>query len=161
MALQINKQNTWKVELLSIIALSICLYIVASHYDFLEIIVEFSREHENLEIDEFITVGIFLVFSLSFFSFRRLNEALITKTIITHKNIELEKALDEIKELKGILPICSSCKSIRNDGGFWEKVETYIQRNTNALFTHSMCPDCMKKFYPDFVNGQGDSGPDQ
>lgn len=66
------------------------------------------------------------------------------------KNKELEKALSEIKELRGILPICSFCKKIRNDKGYWEQIEVYIHNHTDADFSHSICPECLRKNYPDF-----------
>jgi len=55
---------------------------------------------------------------------------------------ELQQALAQIKTLSGLLPICSSCKKIRDDQGYWEKVELYITKNTEATFTHGYCPDC-------------------
>ncbi len=58
-----------------------------------------------------------------------------------------EKALTEVKTLKGFLPICSSCKKIRNDKGYWQAVEQYIKEHSDAEFTHGICPDCMKKLY--------------
>ncbi|MBK7190467.1 MAG: PAS domain-containing protein [bacterium] len=68
---------------------------------------------------------------------------------------ELRAALAEIRELQGILPICAGCKKIRNDSGYWEQVETYIELHTRAQFSHGMCPDCMVRLYPDF--GRKDS----
>jgi PleD family two-component response regulator len=65
------------------------------------------------------------------------------------KNIELQKALDEVRQLRGILPICANCKSIRDDQGYWEQIETYISNHSEAVFSHSICPDCVKKLYPD------------
>ena len=58
---------------------------------------------------------------------------------------ELHKALDEIKTLRGIIPICSYCKKIRDDNGAWDVVEAYITEHTDAVFTHGACPDCFKK----------------
>jgi hypothetical protein len=55
---------------------------------------------------------------------------------------KLDKVLDELEHLRGILPICSSCKKIRNDSGYWEHVEAYISQHSMAQFSHSMCPDC-------------------
>lgn len=60
---------------------------------------------------------------------------------------ERQKALSEIKILSGMLPICSSCKKIRNDEGYWEQLENYISNHSGAEFTHGFCPDCAKKFY--------------
>jgi AmiR/NasT family two-component response regulator len=66
-----------------------------------------------------------------------------------HKE-ELEKALAEIKTLRGILPICSHCKKIRDDKGYWNQIESYIRDHSEAEFSHSVCPDCLKKHYPKY-----------
>jgi DNA-binding response OmpR family regulator len=58
---------------------------------------------------------------------------------------ELQEALDRIKTLEGILPICMYCKKIRNDQNYWEQVDIYIEEHSNVEFTHSLCPDCMEK----------------
>ena len=72
------------------------------------------------------------------------------KLLIKEKelNFKLEKALSEVKNLTGLLPICASCKKIRNDGGYWEQVEDYIKTHSEAEFSHSICPSCMEKLYP-------------
>jgi CheY-like chemotaxis protein len=62
---------------------------------------------------------------------------------------ELEDALAEIKTLRGILPICSSCKKIRDDEGYWNQLEAYIQEHSEAVFSHGLCPECGKKLYPE------------
>ncbi len=64
-------------------------------------------------------------------------------------NAELKKALENEKILTGLLPICAHCKNIRNDKGYWEAVEGYITEHTEAHFSHSICPSCMVKLYPD------------
>ncbi len=64
---------------------------------------------------------------------------------------KLQKAIAEIKNLSGLLPICASCKKIRNDKGYWEQVETYITNHSDAEFSHGFCPECMEKFYPDLI----------
>jgi AmiR/NasT family two-component response regulator len=64
-------------------------------------------------------------------------------------NKELEKALSEIKTLRGILPICASCKNVRDDKGYWNQIESYIRDHSEAEFSHSLCPECAKKLYPD------------
>lgn len=61
---------------------------------------------------------------------------------------ELKSALDEIKTLSGLLPICSHCKKIRDDSGYWLGVEHYIAARSDAQFSHGICPDCMREFYP-------------
>lgn len=65
------------------------------------------------------------------------------------KNHELKQALGEIKYLRGILPLCSFCKKIRNDQGYWQQVDQYIQQHTEADVSHGICPVCFEKHYPD------------
>ncbi|MFC1524496.1 PAS domain S-box protein [Thermodesulfobacteriota bacterium] len=64
--------------------------------------------------------------------------------------IKLQKALDEIKTLQGILPICASCKSIRDDQGYWNQIECYFRDHSELHFSHGICPDCAKKLYPGY-----------
>ncbi|MBI9085842.1 MAG: response regulator [Desulfobacterales bacterium] len=65
-------------------------------------------------------------------------------------NEALQRALDEIKTLRGIIPICAHCKKIRDDKGYWEQIETYIHQHSDAEFSHSICRECAKVHYPDF-----------
>lgn len=67
--------------------------------------------------------------------------------LLQKKNQELHSALDQIKRLQGILPICSFCKQIRNDDGYWQQVDDYIKEHSEAEFSHSVCPICMEKEY--------------
>jgi PAS domain S-box-containing protein len=62
---------------------------------------------------------------------------------------ELQEALTQIKTLKGLLPICSSCKMVRDDSGYWNQIEAYIQAHSEAQFSHSLCPECAKRLYPE------------
>ena len=62
---------------------------------------------------------------------------------------ELQEALAKVKLLSGFIPICASCKKIRDDTGYWQQVEAYIQKHSNAEFSHSICPDCSHKLYPE------------
>lgn len=66
---------------------------------------------------------------------------------LKEKVAELEEALASIKTLRGLLPICSHCKKIRDDQGYWKQIEVYIQKHSDALFSHSICPDCIEEIY--------------
>ena len=66
--------------------------------------------------------------------------------------INLQKALSEVKKLSGFLPICSSCKKIRDDSGHWRQVEEYVRDHSEAEFTHSICPDCLRRLYPEIAD---------
>jgi PAS domain-containing protein len=70
---------------------------------------------------------------------------------ITAQRDELERALADIRRLRGILPICANCKKIRNDEGYWDQVEDYITDHSEAEFSHSLCPDCARELYPDYA----------
>ncbi len=63
---------------------------------------------------------------------------------------ELKAALAEVKQLSGLLPICSHCKKIRDDEGYWNQIESYITKHSDAKFSHGICQECLKKYYPDF-----------
>lgn len=71
---------------------------------------------------------------------------------IEARNLLLQARDSEIKRLRGMLPICSSCKKIRNDHGYWQQIEEYITHHSEAEFTHGLCPACMNKLYPGFAD---------
>lgn len=70
-----------------------------------------------------------------------------------HLIVDLKDALCKVKTLSGLLPICASCKKIRDDNGYWSQIESYIKIHSEAEFSHSICPDCAKKLYPDLDLG--------
>ncbi len=74
------------------------------------------------------------------------NEALIK---------ELKEAMSEVKTLGGLLPICSCCKKIRDDKGYWKQIESYISDHSNATFSHSICQSCVKELYPELADENG------
>ena len=85
----------------------------------------------------------------------------IAEDITEHKRAEqereelitqLQSALANVKLLSGFLPICASCKKIRNDEGFWQQIEAYIRDHSEAKFSHGICPDCAKKLYPELFD---------
>ncbi|MFO7606381.1 MAG: HAMP domain-containing protein [Desulfurivibrionaceae bacterium] len=64
---------------------------------------------------------------------------------------DLQAAIAEVKVLSGMLPICASCKNIRDDQGYWKQIESYIQEHSEAEFTHGLCPECAHRLYPEFT----------
>lgn len=84
---------------------------------------------------------------------RKLKELVI---VLIHslrlKQAALKEAMDEVKILSGFLPICASCKKIRDDKGYWNQIETFIREHSEAEFSHSICPECAQKLYPEFVD---------
>jgi hypothetical protein len=71
---------------------------------------------------------------------------------LVNANDELTQALSEVRKLSGLLPICASCKRIRDDSGYWEQIEGYISERSDAQFSHGLCPECLKKLYPEYTD---------
>jgi len=65
---------------------------------------------------------------------------------------QLKEALAQVKTLRGLLPICSACKKIRDDQGYWQQIESYVARRSDAMFTHGICPDCARRLYPQYYD---------
>ena len=72
---------------------------------------------------------------------------------LRYERDNLQKALAKVKILRGLLPICSNCKKIRDDKGYWNQIEAYIRDHSEADFSHGICPECAKKLYPEFYKG--------
>ena len=71
---------------------------------------------------------------------------------ITAQVVKLQDALAQVTTLRGLLPICAHCKSIRDDKGYWQQVETYVAQHAGCEFTHGVCPSCMAREYPELAN---------
>ena len=83
---------------------------------------------------------------------RRVNNILQAVTLqkqVADRIHELEAALHHVRRLQGLPPICVYCKKIRDDQGYWQQVESYLKEQTGAELTHGLCPECIKKLYPD------------
>jgi GAF domain-containing protein len=79
----------------------------------------------------------------------KLASLVVTQLELRRVSHELAEAATNLKTLSGMLPICSHCKGIRDDKGYWQRVELYVQAHSEAEFTHSICPDCMKREHPE------------
>ena len=137
---KLDRRPKLLLEVILLFALCVAVFMLSENYDILEKIVAFSWRHEHLEIDEWLMVTFVLSFALMLFWLRRWKD--------------LKKAYSEIKQLRGIIPICSSCKKIRDDSGYWHQVEEYISEHSDAMFSHGICPECSKKLYPDFAKDE-------
>lgn len=80
------------------------------------------------------------------------------EVLVRQRTEALEKALAEVKQLSGFLPICASCKKIRDDEGYWQQIEVYIRDRSEARFSHGICPDCAERLYPGLGKGQESRG---
>ncbi len=112
-----------------------------------------SHPYDSITISRFfIYLLIVLIISYGIESSRYAFSRLLDEKnqILVREKENLERALKEIKTLSGLIPICCSCKKVRDDEGFWQQVETYVRDRSRADFTHSICPDCFEKLYPDY-----------
>lgn len=69
--------------------------------------------------------------------------------------LELREAIAQVKTLKGLLPICASCKKIRDDQGYWSQIEVYVRERSEVEFSHSICPECVRRLYPGTKTAEG------
>ena len=92
---------------------------------------------------------LYLSFNRLLGKIEKLNETLEIR--VEERTKELQESLDKVKVLSGLLPICASCKKIRDDKGYWNQIESYIRDHSEAEFSHSICPKCAKELYPDFI----------
>ena len=82
---------------------------------------------------------------------RRTAELALSNKQLRQVIVELRDAMAKVRTLTGMLPICSSCKKIRDDKGYWNQIESYISEHSKAEFSHGICPECAKELYPDFL----------
>lgn len=141
-----------KIDILVIFFLAIAVYLVSAHHDLLEMTVAFAQQHEDWNIDELFIVGVLVTMCFGVYSWRRLRETRRFERQLEKQNVALKKSLEEIDALQGLIPICASCKRIRDDHGYWHQVEAYVSSHSRAQFTHSICPDCKRKLYPELCH---------
>lgn len=138
------------LEISAIFVILVVSFFIFGRIDLLEKIVEYANAHEEYEIDEIFSTSIVFVVLLLVFSYRRMLDLQQKNDWLNIKYKQIEEAQAEIKELKGILPICSHCHKIRDDQGYWNQLEKYIHEHSEVKFSHSICQECAKKHYPDF-----------
>jgi len=107
------------------------------------------NRYEKLQLLESLQAEKKQVMALNVTLEQDINQRIKTEKENEHLIAQLQKALTEVKTLSGLIPICANCKKVRDDQGYWNQIETYIHERSNADFSHSICPDCAKKLYPD------------
>ncbi len=86
---------------------------------------------------------------------RDITERRQAENALQEERLKLQKTLEEVRTLRGIVPICANCKKIRDDKGYWSQVEQYVSKHTEAQFSHSICPSCAKELYPKYYDDHG------
>jgi hypothetical protein len=158
MAINVKQPSSF-FELLCIIIAAVLGVALAHYINLFETFYRWSRAHEEWQVDEVFTAFIVLTIGLSIFSFRRWREQVrehidLMRLMVEQKKmiVELQEANEKIKILGGFLPICSHCKKIRDDEGYWQQVEKYISEHSEARFSHGVCPNCAKEHYAEFLD---------
>ncbi|MFH1058301.1 MAG: hypothetical protein V1797_06405 [Pseudomonadota bacterium] len=131
-----------------VLVLGAVFYALAWRHDFLEAMYEFSRRHEDRQIDELFATGVFLALLLLIYSVRRGLDLYHHSQCLEQKNQELSRALAEVHHLRGLLPICAGCKKVRDDQGYWQEVDQYLAKLHDVRITHGLCPACFENYYP-------------
>jgi len=120
-------------DLIVLVSIGILLIAFASIFHLFERFAEFHQKYGVGPIDDFIIAFAVLSIAFAFFALRRWRE--------------LQRALADIVILQGLLPICASCQKIRDDAGYWNRLESYIEDHSEAELFHTICPACLKKLY--------------
>jgi len=150
----------WSVVCTIISELAFTFYI--SNYGFSNLVGHYFKILSFLLVyTAIIKTGIKKPFELIFLDLNKANRKLNqeikirTKTQNANEHLihKLRQALEEIKTLKGIIPICMHCKKIRDDQGYWNQIERYIHEHSDAKFSHGVCPECLEKHYPEVSIG--------
>lgn len=118
------------------------------------ILYQTNTPYRQIVLLDLMLIVILLIPILYFFVYRPLNTDMNEIDRLNRekddKIVELNTALREIKTLRGIIPICSSCKKIRDEKENWNQIEIYIKEHSDADFSHGICPECAEKLYPEF-----------
>ncbi len=147
------------LSIITTIISELCFTEYTSNYGFFNLLGHYFKIFSFLLIYEtIIKTGIEKPLKLIFLDLDKTNKELkkeIEVRLQTQKEKEklidnLTQALEEIKTLQGMLPICSICKSIRDDKGYWDCIESYLSKRSELVFSHGICPDCAQKHYPEF-----------
>ena len=133
---------------------ALVVFAVSAREDLFNLVVAWLYRHETWQLDEVFTVTVFLVLAFGWYAWRRhreLAEAIAHRQRVEAENArivpELTTARSDVSTLRRLLPICSVCKRIRNDKGYWDQVEVYIENNLATRFDTGTCPDCAREQY--------------
>ena len=149
----VEKPSSFK-DLIVIIVVAVGVFVISARFDIFNKIVEWMYRHDTWQLDELFTVATCLVLAIALYARRRHRElvkqtrqrekAEVEKAQLTPR---LERALADVSNLKKLLPMCSSCKRVRNGKGYWDQVEAYVEIHFSTRLDTGICPDCAAKLY--------------
>jgi hypothetical protein len=149
----LKKPRAFK-DLVIVVALGLIVFAISAAFDIFNKIISLVYRHDTWQLDELFTVAVYLVFAIAIYARRRHNELVVQVRRREQAEAEkarlvpeLESALADVATLRKLLPICSSCKKVRDDRGSWNEVEVYIESHFLARLDDGICPDCARKLY--------------
>jgi hypothetical protein len=141
-------------DIVVIAILAILVFAFSAAFDIFNAVIAWVYRHDTWQLDELFSVSIFLVAAMGFYAWRRNRE--LTEQIRRREQAEAEKAhlipeletaLADVYALKKLLPFCISCRRVREDSGYWNQVEEYLESHFSTRFDDGLCPDCARRFY--------------
>jgi hypothetical protein len=155
----------WRKDLVLVAVTAIVVFVLSASVDLLNMVIGWIYKHETWQLDEMFTVFIFLTFAMSVYAFRRYRELVAEinrRTQAEAANAQLIPALERAREdaasLRKIVPVCPSCKRIRDTKGNWFELETYLEIHYRTRINDGLCPGCARDAYgqpPGQVRGSG------
>lgn len=154
----LDQVTTARKDLIWVVIIAAIVLLLAIYFDVLDRFVHwYVTMDEPYEVEEIIPVLLVLPFALAFFAWRRWQELIAeirthlrTEDALRQERDKLQKALSEIDTLSGLLPICAACKKVRDDAGYWDQIETYFEKHPSIMLSHSLCPECAVRLYPEY-----------
>jgi hypothetical protein len=141
-------------DVIIITSLSILVFSISATFDVFNSIISWIYRHDTWQLDELFTVAVYLVFAIAIYARRRHKELVVQMHLREQAEAEkariipeLESARADVSVLKRLLPICSSCKRVRDDKGYWNQVEVYIETHFLTRLDDGTCPDCARRLY--------------
>ncbi|MEO8167346.1 MAG: hypothetical protein ABI623_03805 [bacterium] len=141
-------------DLLIILVSAAAVFVLAARFDVFKKILDWMYSHDTWKLDELFTVTIYLVIATAVYAWRRHRELvketqhrLKAETEKAQLAPRLESALADVSILKALLPMCTSCKRVRDDQGYWDEVESYIENHFSTRMDAGLCPDCAVNIY--------------
>jgi len=142
-----------------VFAMAGMIHPLAAAFDLYDRIFLWTRPLDPMGLDETVVVVFVAAVAVTCFVLRRVRDLRLEMTRRRQVEVELRDSLAQVRTLRGLLPICSQCKRIRDDDGYWHQVERYLSSNTDAEFTHGYCPGCEAKMTAE-IDGLPDLSPD-
>jgi hypothetical protein len=151
---RVQRRSRASTELTVILLVGVLVFALSATFDVFNRIIAWLYRHDTWQIDELFTVSLYLVLAIAIYAWRRHRELVIQTRLRERAESEsarlipeLESALDDVSTLKKLLPLCSSCKKVRDDRGYWSRVEEYVEIHYQARFDDGLCPECARKLY--------------